>query len=157
MSSCSHLLRKNLKPCICNSFKPNPPEGTAGQAQNRRPDLHSSSLKSYITTCVSPYRWIQIFLKFSGINFELHSCSSYMTGKEPLGVGGSSVGWSACLRHANDDGAGFNFRRCLLTTRPLYHRCAATCLQMRANWSSQCSLALKAPTISPLKFHTLRE
>ena len=107
--------------------------------------------------CVWPYRWIQIFLKFPGINFELHSRSSYMTGKEPLGVGGSSVGWSACLRHANADGARFDFRRCILTTWPLCHRCAATCLQLRANWHSHCSLALKATTISPLKFHTLRE
>ena len=114
--------------------------------------MHSSSLKFYITTCVWPYRWIQIFLKFSGINFELHFCSSYMTGDEPLGVGGSSVGWSSFLRHANAD--GLDFRCCLLTTGHPCHRCAATCLQLRATWHSHCSLALRAPTISPLKFHT---
>ena len=40
---------------------------------------------------------------------------------------------------------------CLLTTGPLCHRCASSCLQLRAYWRSNCSLALKASTISPLK------
>ena len=41
----------------------------------------------------------------------------------------SFIGKSACLRHASVDGPGFESRCSLLTTGPLYHRCAPTCLK----------------------------
>ena len=66
-------------------------------------------------------------------------------------VGGSSVGQSACLRHARAGSPRFKSRCCLLTTRLLCQRCAPTRLQLRVTWHSPCSLDLDAPTISPLK------
>ena len=48
-------------------------------------------------------------------------------------VGGSSVGQSACLRHASAEGSGFESCCCLLTTGPLCHMCAPTCLQLGAD------------------------
>ena len=49
---------------------------------------------------------------------------------------------------ASADSPSFQASCCLLTTRPLCHRCAPTCLQLRATWRSNCSLLVKAFTIS---------
>ena len=44
-------------------------------------------------------------------------------------VGGSSVGYSTCMRRTGVEGHEFESRCCLLTDRPQCHRCAPTCLQ----------------------------
>ena len=47
-----------------------------------------------------------------------------------IGVGGSPVCWSPCLRHENVEGSGLEIRCWLLTTVWLCYRCAPTWLKI---------------------------
>ena len=53
-----------------------------------------------------------------------------------IGVGRSSIGKRARVRHASTEGPKLDSRCCLLTTWPLCHRCAPTCLQLNARTTS---------------------
>ena len=52
---------------------------------------------------------------------------------------------SACLRYASAEGHGLESDCCLLTTGPLCHKCAPTCLQLRATWRSTAASCLRHP------------
>ena len=72
-------------------------------------------------------------------NHELSSVSrpSLDPSRSQIGVGGSSVGQSVCLRHASVEGPWLESCCCLLTTKPLCHRCALPCRQTESNTGAE--------------------